>query len=83
MQLLQNYSQDTAEFLELQQLEVHPLVDLLLNNLTLTYVGLDEHTNYALRKFVELRLNFNKECFLEVLQKFAGSQLEQEEQEEL
>lgn len=62
---------------------MHPLVDLLLNNLTLTYVGLDEHTNYALRKFVELRLGLNKQCFLEVLQKFAGAQLEQDEQEQL
>lgn len=40
----------------MQQLQAHPLVKLLLENANIVYVSLDDETNFALKKFVELRL---------------------------
>lgn len=60
VQLMQNYCSSAAELEELTELHAHPLVELLLNNCYIIYLSLDERTNYALQKFVQLRLRLNK-----------------------
>ncbi|CAL6068973.1 Conserved_hypothetical protein [Hexamita inflata] len=83
VQLLQNYSSSSSELEELKQLQAHPLVRLMLQNTTLTHVSLGEETNFALKKFVELRLELNKRCVTELLTKFAERELTKIEKEEI
>lgn len=41
IQLMQNYCSSAAELEELQALNAHPLVELLLNNCHIIYLSLD------------------------------------------